>query len=190
MSTIQTPTYTPAWNLPAPVTTGTTIQNFTDPNGEVWVAKNGVNSGMWFRARDALHGIIYRNAAYNMPTAAAIIAYDAVLRDVYGMSTGASNYGFAAPIPGWYLAFAMLQGTCTVANAFIQGSIARNGTFWSSDNEFSALASGGGLLWRTSALLYLAAGDIVNVNAYNANGFAVSGSWMVNRLEFDYMGTG
>jgi hypothetical protein len=191
----QIPDYAVTDNLPAPLTSGTTIQSFTDVGGEIWVAKNGVNGGTWNRARDVLKGIITRTAALNMPTATTggggIIAFDTVAKDVYGMYTGASNYGYTAFIGGWYQAFVIIQTICTVANAFIQGSIkVNNTTLWSSDNEFSALASGGGLLWRSSALLFLNAGDIVNVVAYNAQGFAVSAGASVTHMDFEYVGSG
>jgi hypothetical protein len=190
-SLAEVPTYTPAWVNPPPVTSGTTTQSYTDLNGEVWVAKNGVNAGQWRRARDVLHAYIYRAAALNLSATVTTIAYDTVTRDTYGMYTGASNYGFAVPIPGWYVAQANIIAVCTAANAYIQGYIYQNNTtIWSSDNYFSALASGGGLCWRTAALMWLAAGDIVNCRAQQANGFAVSAGSPTTYMTLDYMGSG
>jgi hypothetical protein len=85
--------------LPAALTTGTTIQSYTDPVGEVWVAKNGVYGGNWYKARDVLLGRAYRNSAYTYPGAGAPMQWNAVSQDVYGMWTPAS-YGFTAPISG------------------------------------------------------------------------------------------
>jgi hypothetical protein len=194
----QVPDYSLSNNLPAPVAT-TTIQSFTDLNGEVWVAKNtaNANNGQWRRARDVLMGRIWRSAALNFAASPGnVIAFDTVAGDNFGMYTGASFYGFSVPIAGWYEAMGNLQATSSVANTYVQGSIQQNtgpsnGTVvnWSSDNYFTSRASGG-LLWRSKALMYLAANDIVNIKAYNQNLFAVSGGAVCSFLCLAYMGSG
>lgn len=94
------PTFAIPDNLPAPVTSGTTVQSFTDVWGDVWIAKNGVYGGAWKRPRDTLIGKWYRNTAY---TSAGNVAlpFDATVRDAYGMYTSASS-ACTVPIAGVY----------------------------------------------------------------------------------------
>lgn len=192
--TIQTAPYVVTNNLPAP-TASSTIQSFTDVAGEAWVAKNSINSGNWMRARDALHAYIYRNATYNLVASpGAVFAFDTVNTDKWGMYSGASNYGLTAPIGGWYQALTEIQVTVSAANTFIQGWLQQNTppstvTQWTSENYFSARASGG-LTWRSTALMWLAANDTVNVKVYNANAYPVGTGWLTAYLEMDYVGSG
>jgi hypothetical protein len=92
-------TYAVLDNLPPPVTTGTTIQSFTDVLGDVWVAKAGVNGGNWKRARDVLFSRWSRTAA--LSTAGANIPMDTMYRDDYGLYSTA-NAWFAPPVAGLY----------------------------------------------------------------------------------------
>jgi hypothetical protein len=94
--------------LPAPITSGSGVQSFTDPIGDVWVAANGVNGGAWKRARDVLTASIYRSgAAYSAGSGGyQTVLYDTVAArptgtgDAYGMFTGAGV--FTVPISGLY----------------------------------------------------------------------------------------
>lgn len=180
-------------NLPPPVTSGTTIQSFTDVmTGEVWVAKNGVQSGNWRKARDVLHSLCYRSTSVAMPTASAILQFDSARNDTWGLYVGSTNFGFAVPLSGWYRAYAALEVTVAVAGTYIQGNIMQNNvTNWSSDNWFSTRASGG-LCWKSQALMFLSAGDIVNVHGYQTNGYSyfVTGTWSPCHFEISYLGTG
>jgi hypothetical protein len=188
--TIQT--YAVVNNLPPPVTSGTGIQNWTDAmTGEVWVAKVGVSGGAWRKARDVLHGILHRSAATPMVASpGAIVPYDFVDQDAYGMFTGAANYGWNVPIPGWYRAFSTIVVGVAVANAFIQGQIQQNNSVnWSSDNWWNTLSTGN-LTWRSLALMYLAAGDIVNVKASQQQGYSYIAGATYTRFEINYLGTG
>jgi len=92
---------TPYPNLPAPVTTGSTIQTFTDAAGVIWVAKNGVNSGNWKQARDAIHARMYRGTAYTLPTGATAAPLDTVDYDAYGLWSAGSS-GYVVPLAGIY----------------------------------------------------------------------------------------
>ena len=107
------PAYAFVNDLPAPVTTGTTIQSFTDVMGEVWVAKNGVNGGAWARARAVLYCRCYRGAAYNTPAGNSTFVYDTAVDDVYGMF---ANPGIALPIPGSWMAGASIEIVPTTAS--------------------------------------------------------------------------
>jgi hypothetical protein len=95
--------YTDFVPTPAPLTSGTTIQPYTDPTGEVWVAKNGVNGGNWFKARDVLRAQITRNAAYTTTANTNVIMpYDLVVQDTYGLATLGAAAAFNIPVAGWY----------------------------------------------------------------------------------------
>jgi hypothetical protein len=48
--------------LPAPVTSGSTVQSFTDALGDVWIAKNGVSGGNWVRANQMVARAVLGNA--------------------------------------------------------------------------------------------------------------------------------
>lgn len=111
--------------LPPPVTTGSAIQSFADPTGEVWVAKNGVRGGAWLRARDALRARMYRAAAYTtVATTATRIPYDSVTPnyDLFGLSTTGASAGFTVPIAGMYRLCVVchLQGAATAGRTFGQ----------------------------------------------------------------------
>jgi hypothetical protein len=95
--------------LPAPVTTGTTVQSFTSPDGEVWVAANGVNSGQWRRARDVLNARWYRNAAFTPGTYAAL-SMDTATRDVFGLYNSGTGL-YTIPVAGLYTVLASLGCT-------------------------------------------------------------------------------
>jgi hypothetical protein len=86
--------------LPPPETTGTTVQSFTDVNGDIWIAKNGVNGGVYRRARDVLHCRVYRSAAWTPTASLQKLIWDTAVKNDYGIWTGAGN--FSVPIGGWY----------------------------------------------------------------------------------------
>lgn len=100
------PAYAFVNDLPAPVTTGTAAQYFTDVMGEVWVARNGVNSGNWARARAVLYCRCYRAAAYTSPALNSTFVMDAAVDDVYGLF---ASPNIVAPIPGQWLAGAVIE---------------------------------------------------------------------------------
>jgi hypothetical protein len=110
------PTYVPLIPLPAPLTSGTTTQSYTDPNGDVWVAKNGVNGGNWGRARDVLFARVWRSAAYTYSTTATNMPFDTVSRDLYGM-WGSPVFTF--PVVGVYKLDAQCCVAFTAAGQFI-----------------------------------------------------------------------
>lgn len=109
-------------NLPPPVTSGSTIQSFTDALGDVWVAKNGVAangvSGGWARARDVLFCRVYRNAAYTLSAApnGQQCPFDTALRDVYGMFTAPT---ITLPIAGLWHVGAVIELGSTAVNQVI-----------------------------------------------------------------------
>lgn len=98
--------YTKPIPTPAPVTTGTTIQNYTDPLGDVWVAKNGVRGGNWYRARDVIYALYHRNATLTAVAATwTPFSFDGADSDAYAI---VSNGIFTPPVPGLYELFQFL----------------------------------------------------------------------------------
>lgn len=191
------PTYAITNDLPAPVTSGSNIQSFVDVTGDVWVAKNGVYSGAWRRARDVLHGVIYRTAAYTPKVSPGeIMPYDTREFDNYNLYTGSPNYGFNIPVTGWYKVAATVNGISSAVNSYIQGWIQQNTpptptiTLWSSDNMITPQASGG-IPWRSDVTLYALAGDYVNTKVYMSGTLtAIYTMALVTRMELSFMGPG
>jgi hypothetical protein len=98
-------------NIPPPLGAGAPFASFTDNNGEVWVAKGGVNGGVYRKARDVLHCRVWRNAALTM-NGATNIAMDATGApfDPFGLLGGG---GIIVPVAGVYAVFARLNVTPT-----------------------------------------------------------------------------
>jgi hypothetical protein len=117
MSTTEFAAYVPLIPLPAPVTSGSAIQVYTDPYGDVWVAKNGVDSGNWHRARDVLYCRITRTAAYTLPASPNGVAmpWDGAVagQDKYGMYNGT---GITVPIGGIWMFGAVIELNNTAVN--------------------------------------------------------------------------
>jgi hypothetical protein len=131
-----------------------------------------------------------------MPTASAIIQFDTAFHCPFSMQNLVSYYGFYIPVQGYYRAYAALSVTVSAAGTYIQGNITQNtGTNnathvnWSSDNWFSTRASGG-LFWKSQCLMYLSVGDIVNLYAFQTQGYACGTTLQTCRMELDYLGTG
>ena len=181
-------------NLPAPVTSGTTIQSFTDVLGDVWVAKNGINSGAWARARDVLYARWARTAAYTMPTGTAIFPFDTNLRDVFGIYVGASNW-MVAPVSGLYDVKAQLSVTATATGQWLEqrlytGSMAVIIQVMRAHASAAAVFSG-----IVHATVYMNAGDNLAVANFASAALAASvGIWTTyggwSFVDFAYRGTG
>lgn len=181
--------YVVANDLPAPVTAGG-IQAFTDVYGEQWVAKPGVYSGNWRKARDVLHAVIYRNATLPMPTAAGtFLAYDTVQRDTYGMF---SSNGFLIPAVGLY----RIQGTCnttTTATAQYESMYLYGGPSAGTQLTFTNTVTtiSGGISCRSWIVTKCAVNDLIKVQAYvNVASQNVQLGLINARLEISYIGTG
>jgi hypothetical protein len=183
--------YTDFVPTPAPVTSGSTIQSYTDPLGDVWVAKNGVYAGAWKRARDVLHPRVYRNAALTMPTASTVVPFDTVWLDTYGLWTPGSSqtYSFVLPVPGIYQAWAQTGFSPTASGQWIQSWIQQNGTaFLTTRAHASTTANSANapmIVTQTCAV-----GDQINVAHVCST--AVPATTNQNNLTFgvDYLGTG
>jgi hypothetical protein len=145
-------TYVPPNDLPAPVTSGTTIQTFQDIFGEWWVAKSTVNSGNWYKARDVLHGMVYRNAAFTPPTANTLFAFDTVQRDTYGMWSSA-NYSWNIPLTGWYRLQVVWGAGAVTSSNYVAVNLYRNGSQFTSMNNIACQATAGNCYGRDNILI-------------------------------------
>jgi len=184
------PTYVDPIPLPAPVTTGSTIQSYTDPLGDVWVAKNGVNGGNWKRARDVLYGGYYRAAAWNLTTTTAVMLYDTVQYDDYGLyntSTGA----ITLPVAGVWRADAMVAGNTGTAGQWVQVRMDATGA---SSTAYGLQSMGATVVW-TIAICWLqkrcAANDTVTILTAASAAMAGRTDGGGNcKMSFAYLGTG
>ena len=175
--------------VPPPVSSGAALQSFTDSNGEVWVAKGGVNGGVWKKARDVVHAFYNRSTAGTVPTAAGITKFDQLELDPYGLYNTTSGL-FTCPVPGVYRLTATVGAVATAAGQFLQigiqpnGTIGKNGpTSWSSAAS-QALTSGCAI--NRGCL----AGDTLNPWIAASASMAIAGSVAANYMQIDYLGTG
>jgi len=114
------PTYVDPIPLPPPVTTGSGIQSYTDPLGDVWIAANGVANGAWKRATNACKAKNWPNANFSLNPQATynVIPLNSgnTVNDPYGLM--ATNNRFTIPFYGWW----RVHGAMTTAG---QASAAR-----------------------------------------------------------------
>jgi hypothetical protein len=188
MSTIELPSYVPTIPLPAPVTTGTTIQSYTDPYGDVWVAKNGVNGGAWARARDALHCRVYRNAAWTCTATTTQIAFDTVFQDNYGMFSSGS--GIILPIAGIYRFSASVTVTATGAGQWLTFNVFVGAASVGAANNQSGQTTSNALQVLVSDLSGANAGALLKATASSMLSFTGGTGVGNTSLSASYIGTG
>jgi hypothetical protein len=116
------PPVSPAPFPPPPVTTGSTLQTTVDHTGDVWVAKNGVRGGKWYRPRDVLRCHYTRAANFNFSTGTVTLGFDTQNTggDLYGIYQQAAPSGFYALVPGIYTLFFQVCAAATAAGQWIQ----------------------------------------------------------------------
>jgi hypothetical protein len=188
MSTIEIPIYVPTIPLPAPVTSGSGVQSYTDPYGDVWVALNGVNGGNWKRARDVLQAKVSKGGAYTTSTSATAIPWTAVSFDSYGMWNGSAS--FIAPIAGIYQVKAAVGINFTAAGQWsllymTQSSVGGNAQGFQTLLSGTATAS-----LITEDLLQCTAGDIITAFLQTSAALALWTNSAANRFHLSYQGTG
>jgi hypothetical protein len=181
-------TYVPINDLPAPVTTGTTIQSFTDVWGEVWVALNGVRGGTWSKARDALHCKIYRIAAWTSSSSATILGLDTVMYDTYGMKA-ADNTGIFLPVAGMYRFSFSAAVTSTGAGQWISITALVNASAAGYSNNQSGQTASNTLQTLGSDLARANAGDELKLQVATLAAYTGITGQMIN-LSASYVGTG
>jgi hypothetical protein len=169
--------------LPPPVTAGGT-QSYTDPTGEVWVARPGVNAGNWRRARDVLHARLFRNGALALGTTAVNIPFDSVTRDPYVIYTGGA---FVAPVAGVYQYVGQVAGA-PPTNQYLQIAARVNNAIVSVTTIYNAFSNGIAVV--NTDRRYLNAGDLLQFfGASGATINAVPGADVIY-AGISYLGTG
>ena len=171
----------------------TTVQSFTDSFGDVWVAKAGVNNGMYRRATDVMHCRYWLNGAMNTggtPSTYVAVVWDSRSRDPYAIgATGASN--LTVPIAGLWkvhlnVAFSLAStATCT-------GGIFLNGTQASYANVVGTATSAYYMAPCDDTLL-CAASDLISARVQSSvanSTVGVGASGVVTYITLDYLGTG
>lgn len=182
--------YTDPIPLPAPVTTGTTVQTYVDPMGDWWVALNGVNSGAWKRARDVLYSSVYLGTAIASSSSQVLLPFDTVARDDYGMWNQAGT-NFSVPVPGLYRleAQAIMAMTTVGSQLMIWGYIGGNNVFINGSQNAQASGFGGyNATCYGARTVYTASGASVQYRSSDATKNLLAG----NALTFatlTYVGT-
>jgi hypothetical protein len=180
-------------NLPAPITSGSGINSYTDVLGEVWVAKNGVNGGNWKRARDALHARWYRTAALTSTTTVQNMPYDTTHYDAYGLVSNAAGYSqFAAPVSGMYGIYVQLGASPTAAAQYIslRAYAFSNGTayFWGLGQAVSGSTTA--ITPNIYCVMPVNAGDYFYSTFVSQVSMAVAPGSYYTFMSVDYLGTG
>jgi hypothetical protein len=174
-------------NLPPPVTSGTTVQSYTDVLGDVWVALNGVNAGAWKRARDVMHARAHRVAAYGITSTLASIPLDTASRDPYGFLSGGA---LVAPISGLYHFDGHIDWASGTAVSFVNFYIMRNG-----QAVASGIFPGNANQWGAAAMndqFPAVAGDAFTIGGYGPVSvtLTVRTGLAETFLTMNYLGTG
>jgi hypothetical protein len=133
----------------APLTAGQPLTAVADFSGETWVAKAGVNAGVWRKARDVLNCTYWRATAFSISTTASPINMDTAVYDPFGLYSAAI---FTAPVAGLYRLAYQLSASATAAGQNLQpqltvSSMAGN---WLSEN-----VSGGAQVFSAQVVLSL-----------------------------------
>jgi hypothetical protein len=115
--------YTDPVPIPAPLTSGSGIQTYTDPTGELWVAANGVNGGVYRRARDVMHAKWYRNAGYNTATALQAFNWDAMVSDPYSLFQGSGSSYINLPFAAWWRICMHISVAATAVGQIVTASL-------------------------------------------------------------------
>jgi hypothetical protein len=172
-----------------PATTSASIVTRTDTTGEVWVAKAGVNGGLWRKARDVVAGRWWRAAAYTFSTSNTVLAFDTVERDPYGLYGTASGI-FACPVAGWYLVSGKLTLTPTAAGNTPNAIVYKNGAPYGYIAGITTVNASATHLPMAAMLTYCAAGDQLVLEINSIPAVAGGAGQTQAYLNIAYTGTG
>jgi hypothetical protein len=115
-------------NIPPPLGAGAPFASFTDSNGEVWVAKGGVNGGLYRKATSVLRSRVFRSSAWTLNTAGYVpLVMNAVTRDDYAVYDTTNGF-FTAPVAGWWQFVVILSASASGAGQWVQAVLGTNGT--------------------------------------------------------------
>jgi hypothetical protein len=176
---------------PAPLAAGAGFTSYTDPAGDVWVAKGGVNGGAWRRARDVLNGKVARGAVYSIPVNSSPVAipFDTVVKDPFAMWT-AGSLRWTIPLTGRYASNVLAYAQATATAQLVAVAQMRNGATLGGVNVQASMA--GALNPNVAMIVDLVAGDTLypQISAYPG---ALSSQWAdvtTTWMTLDYLGTG
>lgn len=171
--------------LPPPVTTGATVQTFTDGGGNLWVAKAGVFGGAWRPARDVLQVAVHRSLAFT------INGQQTLLMDVNDYNPFAI-YGspgqFTVPVAGLWRFDEVIAATATAANQWIQANLNVNGSL-----VFQTQGVTGGANWFACVCYGVrncAVGDTIQTNMNSSTSLNGQNLLAITRASCQYLGTG
>jgi|SRR5215469_5819054 len=176
------PTLPPALGAGAPFTT------YTDPSGEVYVAKGGVYGGAYKKARDVLHVAWYRGAAFTSTATPTLLGFDSMDNDPYGLYSTGTSY-VTVPLAGVWRTLVRLSVSATATGQWVQVTVYRSGV---GDHALGMAHSSVAttLLAETSLVRPFNAGDQVGAHLASSvtlNGYTGAGG---SHFEMDYLGTG
>jgi len=172
--------------LPPPVTTGTTVQSFTDQNGEVWVAKNGVNAGAWKKARDVLHCWYHVTGSITLQTTDTLITHNAMDSDPYGLYNPATGV-MTTPVAGKYRLLHAVGTAATAVGQTLTPKLFVNGS-WRFQRWIGA-ASATSFVYSVDGTTGLAVNDTVSAYATFPVGALVRNDG-TSLFQASYVGTG
>lgn len=171
--------------LPPPVTSGG-LQNFVDPNGITWIAKPGVYGGNWKQARDVLIGAVHRNAAFSLNTGPAVIGYDFIELDVYGLYVSASG-SIIVPVAGVWRFEHQISIVGTGTGQWVGAQIQQNGNIVRNTTQHSSLA----VWYSASNMISLKCSVNDNIQSLgNSSGPFTGQTGVMTYFQYEYMGTG
>jgi hypothetical protein len=168
-----------------PPTTSASLVTRTDTLGEVWIAKSGVNSGLWRKARDVLSARLWRNAAFSITAGDVGFSFDNISYDAFAMYSAGV---FTVPIAGLYRMSGVLAANGTAAGQWYYATINQNGTARARNSAQAGAA--GGIYAGVSDQLRCAAGDQITLS--HRASVALSGlpSECNTNFSIAYVGTG
>jgi hypothetical protein len=146
-----------------PPTTSNVVVSRVDHDGEVWVARAGVNGGAWRRARDVLHCSHRRVAALNLSAgSAALFSHETAVHDAYGLYAPAGS-ALVVPVGGVWRFDQIIVATATAANQWVQSQLNVNNAL----GQLNQATTGGAGSFGVSTFLSrrLNAGDSVTTLA-------------------------
>jgi hypothetical protein len=172
--------------LPPPLGAGAPTQGYTDPSGEVWVAKGGVVGGAWRKARDVLSARVFRNAAFTVAATETPFSWDSVSYDPFAMWAGST---VTVPLAGLYRVTAVLTGTATASGQWMYIVLLQNGSGRRTQGQQWASAAGG-MFPAFADQIRCAAGDTVSLGVRAVASLTGLPGEVGNNISVAYTGTG
>ena len=170
--------------LPAALGAAAPLTSFTAPDGEVWVAKGGVNGGQWRKARDVLRVKACRQAAYNLGTAAVAMPWDLSIYDDYGLRSGSN---FTAPIAGWWRMHTQVGAAATASGQYQAGTIVFGSSTAVRTNQYMFAATN--FYMHMSGIFRCNAGDVCYSTQYASAAMVMVPTSYDSYAEFEYLGS-